>query len=382
MAEPLADQLYLPPLEPCLRNEVVILYVYETLPWPSSALADLGCALSRSWKLVASALMDPSGHRKGSKIVLDFFNDSLVQSFFTSPGSAFEPSNDKSPHRATFEKKTAAIHVTPTPNDKYDINVIKEDALWLSKNARINEVAALRVVVIEYQSRPTSQLLGPISNQDVAGLRAAVGAGKAQTSNIIPGLTLTASLDASDIQADFDKPESRRHRIFQTYLSERRFYAATNEYVFTLMLQEKLPTSTPTEASSSIRQSLFTAYGISSKQPQKSTADIPTKTCHALISQYISLLPDCIQQAGASLGSVVQDKSLLNEENQELWVYTCLTEILHRMTILFQLLDRLSDSFVSDAVAKQWFSLVNDLSFLNQLQRVGPGSSAMRRLCD
>ncbi|KAI1368418.1 nucleoporin subcomplex protein binding to Pom34-domain-containing protein [Xylaria arbuscula] len=346
MAEPLADQLYLPPLEPCLRGEAVIL----------------------SWKLVASALMDPSGHRQGSKIVLDFFNDSLVQSFFTSPGSAFEPSTNKSQHRATFDKKTAAIQVTPTPNDKYDIHVIKEDALWLSKNAGINEVAALRIVIIEYQSRPTGQLLGPISNQDVAGLRAAVGAGKAQASNVIPGLTLTATLDASDIQADFDKPESRRHRLFQTYLSERRFYAATNEYVFTLMLQEKLPTSAPTEASNSIRQSLFNAYGISSKQPQKSTADIPTKTCHALIAQYISLLPDCIQQTRVSLESVVGDKLLLSEDNQELWIQTCLTEILHRMTILFQLLDQLSDSFVSDTVAKQWFSLVNDLSFLNQLQ--------------
>ncbi|KAI1423604.1 nucleoporin subcomplex protein binding to Pom34-domain-containing protein [Xylaria sp. FL1777] len=346
MAEPLADQLYLPPLEPCLRGEAVIL----------------------SWKLVASALMDPSGHRQSSQAVLDFFNDALVQSFFTSPGSAFEPSSDKGPHRATFEKKTAAIHVTPTPNDKYDINVIKEDAMWLSKNARINEVAALRVVVVEYQCRPASQLLGPISNQDVASLRAAAGAGNAQSSNIIPGLSLTATQDASEIQANFDKPESRRLRIFQTYLSERRYYAATNDYIFTLMLQEKLPMSPATEASSSIRKSLLDVYGISSKQAQKSTADIPTKTCHALIAQYISLLPGCIQQAGASLASVVDDKELLTEDNRELWIHTLLTEMLHRMTILFQLLDQSSDSFVSDTVAKQWFSLVNDLTFLNRLQ--------------
>ncbi|KAI1120397.1 nucleoporin subcomplex protein binding to Pom34-domain-containing protein [Nemania abortiva] len=346
MAEPLADQLYLPPLEPCLKGETIIL----------------------SWKLVASALMDPSGHRQSSQAVIDFFNDPLVQSFFTSPSSAFEPSSDKSTHHRTFEKKTAAIHVTPTPNDKYDINVIKTDALWLSKNARINEVAALRVVVIEYQSRAASQLLGPISKQDVASLRAAAGAGNSQTSNIIPGLSLTTNLDASEIQADFEKPESRRLRIFQTYLSERRHYAATNDYVFTLMLQEKLPTSPATEASSSIRKSLLDVYGISSKQSQKSTADIPTKTCHALIAQYISLLPECIQRAWTSLESVVDDKGLVTEDTQELWMHTSLTEMLHRMTILFQLLDRSSDSFVSDTIAQQWFSLVNDLTFLNRLQ--------------
>ncbi|KAI0555044.1 nucleoporin subcomplex protein binding to Pom34-domain-containing protein [Xylaria curta] len=346
MAEPLADQLYLPPLEPCLKGETIIL----------------------SWKLVASALMDPSGHRQSSQTVIDFFNDPLVQSFFTSPSSAFEPSTEKSPHRATFEKKTAAIHVTPTPNEKYDINVIKEDALWLSKNARINEVAALRVVVVEYQLRPTSQLLGPVSNQDIASLRVAAGASNTQTSNIIPGLNLTANLDASEIQADFDKSQSRRRRIFQTYLSERRSYAATNDYIFTLMLQEKLPTSSPTEASGAIRKALLEVYGISPKQPQKSIADIPTKTCHALIAQYVSLLPACIRQAGESLESAVDDKGFVTEDLQELWTQTSLTEMLHRMTILFQLLDRSSDSFVSDTIATQWFSLVNDLTFLNQLQ--------------
>ncbi|KAI0415775.1 nucleoporin subcomplex protein binding to Pom34-domain-containing protein [Xylaria grammica] len=345
MAEPLADQLYLPPLEPCLKGETIIL----------------------SWKLVASALMDPSGHRQSSRTVIDFFNDPLVQSFFTSPGSAFEPSSDKGQHHATFEKKTAAIHVTPTPNDKYDINVIKADAVWLSKNASINEVAALRVVVVEYQSRPASQLLGPISNQDIASLRAAAGAGNTQTSNIIPGLSLTASLEASEIRASFDKPESRRQRIFQTYLSERRYYAATNDCVFTLMLQERLPMSSATEASNSIRKSLLEVYGISSKQPQKPTPDIPTKTCHALVAQYLSLLPDCIRQVGTGLESVVQDEELLTEDNRGLWIHTSLTEMLHRMTILFQLLDQSSDSFVSDTVAKHWFSLVNDLTFLNQL---------------
>ncbi|KAI3337589.1 nucleoporin subcomplex protein binding to Pom34-domain-containing protein [Xylariaceae sp. AK1471] len=346
MAEPLADQIYLPPLESCLEGETIIL----------------------SWKLVASALMDPSGRRQSSKTVIDFFNDPLVQSFFTSPSSAFEPPSDKSPHHATFEKKTAAIHVTPVPNDKYDINVIKEDALWLSKNARINEVAALRVVVVEYQTRPTSQLLGPISNQDIASLRAAAGAGNTQTSNIIPGINLTATLNASEIQAEFDKAESRRRRVFQTYLSERRYYAATNDYLFTLMLQEKLPMSPATEASSSIRKSLLEVYGMSSKQPQKSTADTPTKTYHALIAQYISLIPDCIQRAGASLESVVQDKGFVNEDMQELWMQTSLTEMLHRMTILFQLLDRTSDCFASDNIAKKWFSLVDELNFLNQLQ--------------
>ncbi|KAI0834993.1 nucleoporin subcomplex protein binding to Pom34-domain-containing protein [Hypoxylon sp. FL0890] len=346
MAEPLSDDAYLPPLEPCLKGETVVL----------------------SWKLVASALTDPSGHRQSSRAVIDYLTDPLVQSFFTKPGSAFDPPGDKSPHHAAFVKKTAAIHVTPTSNDKYDINVIKEDALWLSKNARINEIAALRVVVIEFQSRPQNQLLGPISNQDVANLREAAGAANAQTTNILPGLKIGSTLDAAEIQANFEKADSRKRRIFQTYLDECRYYAATNDYLFTLILQESLPTSPVTDASREIRKSYLEAYGMSPKQPQKSPNDTPTKTFHALVTQYLNLIPDSISRSQAPIDTTIEDKDLQTEELNVLWIQTWLTEALHRMVVVFQLLDLSSDVFVSAQVAQQWFSLVSAFGFLDQLQ--------------
>ncbi|KAI5860513.1 nucleoporin subcomplex protein binding to Pom34-domain-containing protein [Durotheca rogersii] len=347
MAELLSDDIYLPPLEPCLKGETVVL----------------------SWKLVASALTDPSGRRQSSSAVIDYLTDPLVQSFFTKPGSAFDPpGGDRNPHHATFVKKTAAIEVTPTPNDKYDINVIKEDALWLSKVGRINEVAALRVVVVEFQSRPQSQLRGPISNQDVANLREAAGASNAQTTNILPGLSIASTRDATEIQADFEKPESRKRRIFQTYLDERRYYAATNDYIFTLMLHERLPTSPATDASSAIRRSFMEAYGINPRQPQKSSIDMPTRTFHALASQYLNLLPFSVQNSQTAIGAVVEDEALLTEELHEQWMQTWLTDALHRMVVVFQLLDLSSDAFVSEQLAQQWFTLVGAFSFLDQLQ--------------
>ncbi|KAI6085501.1 nucleoporin subcomplex protein binding to Pom34-domain-containing protein [Hypoxylon rubiginosum] len=345
MAE-LSDDTYLPPIEPCLKGENVVL----------------------SWKLVASALADPSGHRQSSRAVVDYLADPLVQSFFTKPGSAFDPPSDKNPHHATFVKKTAAIQVTPTSNERYDVNVIKEDSLWLSKTARINEVAALRVVIIEFQSRPQAQLLGPISNQDVANLREAAGAANSQTTNILPGINITSTLDATEIQASFEKSDNRKRRIFQTYLDECRYYAATNDYIFTLMLQECLPTSPATDASREIRKSFLEAYGMSPKQPQKSPVDTPTRTFHALITQYLNLLPDSISRSQAAIDTAVQDKDLWTTELHERWVQTWLTEAMHRMVVVFQLLVMSSDVFVSAQAAQQWFSLVSAFGFLNQLQ--------------
>lgn len=315
-------------------------------------------------------MTDPSGHRQSSRAVVDYLTDPLVQSFFTKPGSAFDPPSDKSPHHASFVKKTAAIQVTPTSNEKYDINVIKEDALWLSKNARINEIAALRTVIIEFQSRPQNQLLGPISNQDVANLREAAGAANAQTTNILPGFNIGSTLDADEIHANFEKAESRKQRIFETYLDECRYYAATNDYIFTLMLQEHLPASPTTDASRMIRKSYLEAYGMSPKQPQKSPADTPTKTFHALVTQYLNLIPDSISRSQAAIDTMVEDKGFLTDELAGRWIQTWLTEALHRMVVVFQLLDLSSDVFVSAQVAQQWFSLVGAFGFTDQAQVV------------
>ncbi len=321
----------------------------------------------RSWRHIASALADPSGNRQSSRAVIDFLRDPYVQSLFTKPGSAFEPPGGKSSHHDNFVKKTSAVQVTPTPNEKYDINVLKDDALWLSKNARINEVAALRVIVIEFQSRPRSQLLGPISTQDVANIREAAGVTSAHAANILPGLNLSGARDAADIQAEFEKPESRRHRIFQTYLAERRFYSASADYIFTLMLQERLPTSSPTDASRTIRSSFLHAFRLGPKQPQISPADTQTKTYHTLAWQNLNLLPDLVQLAQSGLGGVMEDKSVLSDELQDGWLKTLLTEMLHRMAIAFQLLDLSSDTFVSPPLALLWFSLVAKFVFLNRI---------------
>ena len=327
----------------------------------------------RSWRHIASALSDPSGHRQSSKPVIDFLRDPHVQALFTKPGAAFEPPADRSPHHDNFVKKTAAIQVTPTQNGKYDINVLKEDALWLSKNARINEVAALRVAVVELQSRARSQLLGPISTQDVANIQEAAGATNIHAANVLPGLNLSGARDAADIQSTFEKTESRRHRLFQTYLAERRFYAASVDYVFTLMLQERLPTSgasTSDDALSAIRTSFLQAYGIAADQSPTSSPDARTQTYHTLAFKNIGLLPNLIQLVQAGLDGLVEDKSVLSDELDADYLSTLFTEMLHRMAIAFQLLDLSSEVFVSPPLAIQWFSLFTKLSFLNRLEDV------------
>ncbi|KXJ97664.1 nucleoporin subcomplex protein binding to Pom34-domain-containing protein [Microdochium bolleyi] len=338
MAEPLSDEVYLPPLQPCLTGEQVVL----------------------SWKLVVSALADATGHRQSSRAIVNFLTDPYVLSLFTKPGSAF----DATSQNALFVKKTAAIQVPPTPNSRYDIETIKEDALWLSKNAKINEVAALRIVVVELQRRPRTQLTGPLSTQDVANLQEALGA---QPSNVLPGFAVSSTLDATEIQSNYEKPDNRRLRIFETYLSERQHYAAANDYLLTLMLQQRLPTSPETTSSTTIRRSLLEAHGMAPKSSLKATTETPTKTYHALALRYINLLPNLASLFDTPVEKAVDDKLLWAEDVSVQRIGVALAEALHRMTVVFQLLDLSSDILVPAELAQAWFSYLRQFVILEQL---------------
>jgi nuclear pore complex protein Nup188 len=156
---------------------------------------------------------DDSGKEKTSAIKL-FFTDPTVQHLLAHPYIAFHGPSQQT--KAAFETKTSAINITPSPNTRYDIKQVKEDALWLSKEARIDELSALRIVVEEFQSRPYSQLLGRFSNEELVGIQDVIGVSQASVA------LLSQGTEMNTIQEDLDAQVTRRPRILRKYLSERR----------------------------------------------------------------------------------------------------------------------------------------------------------------
>ena len=140
-----------------------------------------------------------------------FFSDPEVLKLLAHPFKAFQAPSPQT--RATFETKTSAINVTPSSDTRYNIKEVKGDALWLSNEAKIDEITALRIVVEECQDRPTTQLLGRLSNEELASIQEAAGTVQASTASL---------LDSNAIQEDFDLSKSRQQRILSKYLSERR----------------------------------------------------------------------------------------------------------------------------------------------------------------
>lgn len=142
----------------------------------------------------------------------------------------FSPYSAPTPNtKSSFETKTAAINVPSSAQGRYDIKQIQEDTLWLSKQTYINEIDALRIAVLEWQTRPAQRLLRE-SRHEAAKLESSVGinglAGSLRSSILSRPLALEQ--DASNA---FDTLEARRQRLLLVYLSERRYILKTSEYV-------------------------------------------------------------------------------------------------------------------------------------------------------
>ncbi len=165
-----------------------------------------------------------------------------VHKLLKKPSTAFASPTAQS--KSDFETKTAAINITPTPDERYDIRKIKEDAQWLSKATKINEVAALRIVVVEFQSRADAHLNGPLSTQDVANIQQAAGARGFARPRVCSQLsTRRVSRMREVLWADFEKDLTRRRRLLTVYLSERRHFMSSLDNLMSFLFYSKIPST-------------------------------------------------------------------------------------------------------------------------------------------
>lgn len=306
----------------------------------------------RSWKLVATALSDTSGQRTTSSAVIEFLSDDYVHRLLEDPASTFAPADEAT--KKVFETKTAPINVPASSDGRPDIESIKKDAEWLSKNAKINLVAALRVVVIEHQSRPARHLSGPLSSQDAKNLQEAAGLSNGQGSGLLLDLGSAAALDAEEIWTEFEKPETRQRRLFDTYLAERRFFMMSADYANSIKLYERLPTF------ASVDLDLAKTYRL--KLPSRDDAE-------PLLPTYLQVLTDSMSRIESGLKAVTDGKWVTEEVELD-WLRTLLTEAIHALSVVFQIVDSFGDDFAPSSAVNQWFSLMEVYRFFDAVQPV------------
>lgn len=272
------------------------------------------------------------------------------------PTKAFEKPSAQT--KSDFDARTAAINVTPAQDGKYDIKVIKEDALWLSKTVNLNEVAALRVTVIEFQTRPQCHLLGPLSTQDVINLQQAVGADGSQASSLLASVNAADTLDVDKIWSEFNTDENRHRRLLEIYLSERRHFLAFVDSILNLMLENTYTTHLPGPKAALCQQLQKLTFG------NADPTEVRNVRREELVSKYIGLLPEFIASADNGPADILSSLGLELD-----WLRTAATETLHLLASIFQLID-LVDAFLPADIVSSWFGFVDAYGFLDGLQGV------------
>ena len=297
-------------------------------------------------------MSDSSGQRSTSSAVTEFLEDEYVHGLLKEPVTAFAPPNEAA--KKDFETKTAPINVPPGPDHRFDIETIKKDAEWLGKNARINLVAALRVVVVEHQSRSSRHLKGPLSSQDATNLQEAAGLSNGQGSAFVSDLGASSALDAEEIWAEFEKPESRQRRLFDTYLTERRYFMMAADYALSIMLYERLPTFSKTNVD------LAKTYRL--KLQSREDAE-------PLLPAYFEVLISSMRSIESGLRAVT-DENWVTEDVELDYLRTLLTETVHALSVAFQVIDSFGSDFAPSSAVNQWFSLMDIYRFFDSVQPV------------
>lgn len=229
---------YLPSLEPCLKGETILLYVYLPLALKMQAYSSV-----RSWKDAYLALRQHLSQVRKQRLLrqnqsspgasvpdhesidphlLAFLSHNVSATHLTNPFEPFRSPSTES--RAELDSYTAAINITDAgPNGLYDVRKVKDDAIWLSNETRIAETAALRLVVLEWQSRARSLLLASTTEQNRSSTEPDTFGNSLRASSFFArSMQLNGSMTEHNAgDGAFHTDQGRKHRLLHLYLSER-----------------------------------------------------------------------------------------------------------------------------------------------------------------
>jgi nuclear pore complex protein Nup188 len=253
--------------------------------------------------------------------------------------------------KTAFEQKTSAINVTPSSSPRYEIKEIKEDALWLSKIANIDELSALRVVIEECQSRTAAQLLGRFSEEELISIGEA--AGNSKYSSPIPVCLLSEGLDLEAIQKDFDLEDNRRQRIFRAYLSERRHLLKSTERLLHIVLNPDQAYGNGTGKATEVKTSWLASHG---------------RTVASKLGPTDDFLLRCFKAIRGNVKNIENGSGWQDDVELE-WVRAQITEATHSMEIVFQMVDSAREC-TSSKVVLEWLRLADSCGFFSSFEMV------------
>ena len=264
--------------------------------------------------------------------------------------------------KSSFETKTSAINVPPSPHGRYDIKQVQEDTRWLSKETNIDELSALRIVVLEWQSRPVFNLLKSDAAEKGATFRQTLGWNSLQLPLSHSQFGSTPSrISNNDPSSEVD---DRKVRLLNIYLSERRYIIKTCEHLVFVALCRVVPTTKNHQLEEqetwieALGNRVLLAWDVGDKS-KSSRKDFFVVAVEALQSRL----------QGFETGSGWLKDESSQEEFDLTWAKHQLLEIIDILQIMLKLLEPKQDLTRSDAFLA-WFRLMGNCSFFENFDPV------------
>ncbi|KAF1918338.1 nucleoporin subcomplex protein binding to Pom34-domain-containing protein [Ampelomyces quisqualis] len=310
-----------------------------------------------TWDIAFCALCDPDAAAKSEKLRAFLTTSDNIQVL----SRPWKPFPDPSPQeKSKFEAKTAPIKVTPAADGHYDLDEIKDDALWLSKEAQISEYAALQLVAQEWQSRPMVQLLSGLTEEEALSVQEAAGVCNLGASTFIPNSSILSTPHAAQA-THFDTQDQRRLRLVDVYHSTCASIIRISQLLVSWASAPHLRSQTiyPNDYSSvgagwieELGQKIATAQGAGPKALDE-CRQAAQKRCSSLEGGYGWSVSDTMAEAAS-----------------ERWVVAQTTELLHILHLALAHADLHVKGFVPAATIDDWLKFFLQSGFFREFPTV------------
>jgi nuclear pore complex protein Nup188 len=312
---------YFPALDKCLSGATTL------IPWTSAykALSDLSSA-SQNGTLES------------------FVSNDETHNTLARPFNPFRQASSQT--KSLFDSKTAQINVSQPPNNDYNLQQLKDDSLWLSKELGIDEVSALRCAAVEWQQRPADLLLGHVHSRSN---------GQDLTQSYL-GKSRAAQAESEEKTGpDFGDIELRRQRLVKLCLEERSAAIACSALLISLAAGSTSPKSG--DAATWIDTQADRVYRAAASEAGK-----------------LSLCIKAVTTLATTLGGPEHQPNALRERPELTATYydAMISDLVNAMRVILAQVFA-ADSAVGPADARDWFKLMQTFEFFDG---ISPMSSA------
>lgn len=283
-----------------------------------------------------------------NRAVHRFLADAKAKEILSKIQETFPKPNSQA--RSSFDRLTSAINTPSSANGKYNIEQLKNDSLWLSKTAGIDEVSALRLATLELQRRPEDQIVDDVKSTEETGF------GRSLRQPALLRSILGAS-QATDLSRSVFRVESADTKTRQLRL-------------LALLLLERVNVS-------KIRQ--LATFAFTAKEDFKGPAWLRelgsslTSTWVEATGDFHSFSAEILAAFDTGLESIKNGCPWMLDEDQReqlwaLWIDSAATEFVLNAQVLLHLVQDRSSLLPSNLVTG-WFELMDKTFFLKVLKR-------------